>query len=70
MTVRILRRYGTETAEYAQVEMPDGSRMEFKSRDKNAPDDAFLAMADAYWQAQHVEPETIIEIEAEDGTII
>jgi len=68
--MRIIRRYQTETAEYAQIEMPDGGRIEFKSRDENMTDDGWLAMADAYWQAQHAEPTTTIEIEAEDGTII
>lgn len=68
--MRILRRYQTETAEYAQVEMPDGSHIEFKSRDKDATDHAFLAMAEEYWQAATAMPATTVEIEAEDGTII
>jgi len=55
VTVRILRRYGTETAEYAQVEMPDGSRMEFKLRDAKVTDASFLAMAQAYWDREAAE---------------
>ena len=66
--MEILNRYSLEKAFYAQVQMPDGSRLEFKIRAKAEPADAeFLALAEDYWRQATAEPKRIFQVECEDG---
>jgi len=82
MALKIRRHYKTEVAEYAQIEMPDASRMEFKIRGK-ASDAAFLALAQNYWNAEEAAKparakeeklrklyEAVSDLQAELGAII
>ena len=65
--MNVLRKYKLNTAWYAQVELPDGSRAEFKVfSTEEPPDSDFIALAEMYLIMQ----EPAIEVEAEDGTLV
>lgn len=67
---KIIRRYRTETAWYAIVEGDDGDRREIKIRSKKKPLDADFLKLYAAIREQETEVEMLIEVEAEDGTVI
>ena len=65
--MEILNRYSLEKAFYAQVQMPDGSQLEFKIKAEEEPANAeFLALAKDYWRQATAEPERIFQVECED----
>ena len=67
---KIVRRYRTETAWYAIIEGDDGDRREIKIRSDKEPTDADLLKLYAAICEQEAEAEMLIEVEAEDGTVI
>jgi len=67
----IIRRYYMPSAWYAQIQMPDGQRLELKIRSEAAPSaQEFLTLAQHYWDEQQAMLQPTIEVEAEDGYII
>jgi len=67
----IIRRYNMKYAWYAQILLPDKQRIEFKIRSKTRPSsEAFMTLAQEYWQAQQEALQPSVEIEAEDGHIV
>lgn len=64
--MQIIRRYSTETAHYAVVELPDGSTVELKDRSNEMPsDEHWIALATRLWEMM----QGSLEIGAEDGTV-
>jgi len=59
------------SAWYAQIQMPDGQRTEFKIRSETEPSaQDFLARAQCYWDEQQATLQPTIGVEAEDGHTI